>query len=280
MVNLVGAFIGLMVLVYFAWDLAVKRWWYSPVQVKRRVWLRVGNTVARGVLLDAFNMGHRRFERDDVFGWVEKVQTVRFIGPAHECVMLSEPKHDSPYLVTVREMGQYVTKAVWRVNLEVDLIRLPVSVDKIIRQGEAIENQIAAVTKARDVEVNHYWLGDKGARRLIIAVKFEQRRKEGTIPDFVGYVEVMSQRVTELSHKNQLREQKQATLTKRLLLYGLEHYDGQFPLKKLQAQFADEVSHRQIETLARELQDEGILAPTAGPRPRRINPDMIANLHG
>ncbi len=56
----------------------------------------------------------------------------------------------------------------------------------------------------------------------------------------------------------------------RILDYAITHCGATFPLKKLQAAFNREISHRQIEALGQQLEDLGILEKQGGPRPRLV----------
>lgn len=202
----------LAVLLYLLWAWWLKRWWYALDRVKRRVYNRVAYVVAHRVLLDTFEFGRRRLARDELGMIEERVTTVRFIGPAHECVRLGPVQPDSRYVVKVWNDDKIQPMAVWRVTLELDLVRLPMSVEAIMAKAESVEVQTAAMTEAKDVEVNRIWMQDKKTQRVIIAVKFEERRKSA-LPDRVDFEEMlpaMHDHLTRLQHTNRVRRLLQA----------------------------------------------------------------------
>ncbi|MFC1975256.1 hypothetical protein ACFLXQ_02530 [Chloroflexota bacterium] len=111
------------------------------------------------------------------------------------------------------------------------------------------------------VKMQHTWLKDRGQQRVIFRVVFREREKSPDIPQSIDYEAMMAAWADyEVNQRkyNRVELLQREQFKARLLDYGIKEFRETFPLKKLQAAFADEVSHRQIEAIGQELEDEGI----------------------
>ncbi|MBE7474889.1 MAG: hypothetical protein DPW09_07970 [Anaerolineae bacterium] len=257
--------------------------WYAENWQKEQLARRIAHAIAHNVLHWAFDYSHIKVIYDDD-GRHEQVQTVRFLTPLGRRVTLAsdETGNDHPY-----SFLQVWDRSTWRlcpvpvasVYLELDLAHLPYdqSIDWLISHREDIEIQAWASlldSGVKRVELQHAWLQDRHQRRVIFRVVFRERAKSPDIPQHLDYGEMITAWADyerQQHGRNRIEELAHRRFVARLLHHAITTQGGQFPLKKIQAAFADELSHRQIEAIGQELEQLGILEPTSGPKPRKIN---------
>jgi S-DNA-T family DNA segregation ATPase FtsK/SpoIIIE len=84
--------------------------------------------------------------------------------------------------------------------------------------------------------------------------------------------------VTRNFHQTRAREAKEAelveqqreALAQRLLDYAADHLDGDFSIDRLYAVFSAEVTKEELRDIAQSLEDQNVLSPAAGRRPRQV----------
>lgn len=68
----------------------------------------------------------------------------------------------------------------------------------------------------------------------------------------------------------ELETQKRHRLTQRMLRYAVDENEGRFSVESLYERFGNEITMDDLKSLAKELEDKGVLAPAAGQRPRLV----------
>ncbi len=262
--------------------------WYRSFRVKERIARKVARQV--GLTLNrAFGIGNM---------WVDEYMvrtttTLKFIHPLWEGVTLIDPSfpesgtfEDVTYIAPVVKIwGGWrlglIEHEVWRVNLEVDLNRLPyhTSLTDILNQAKEIEEHLSLVMGTRVLlpyrSTNKAGNQDgKKRHRLTIKVIFRERKKAPAL--FYYDVETTQQEIQAFFNfkatQNREQEKRYKQFMLKLLLTSMREFDGEFPIKKMQERFNREASHRTIETIARDLEYQNILLPAEGTRPRKISP--------
>jgi hypothetical protein len=165
------------------------------------------------------------------------------------------------------------------IYLELDLEHLPYegTVDWLVQNREAIEVQAGAmlmVSGVTRVKMQYRELRDREQQRVIFRIVYREREKGPAIPHHLDYGQMIAawgQAAQERQKYNGVEIMERERLALDILNYAIAHCGGTFPLKKLQAAFASEISHRQIESLGQRLEQAGILGEIRGNKPRLIN---------
>jgi hypothetical protein len=262
-----------------AYQLAFKPWWYQPDRQKEMIARRAGYALAHHVLHWVFGYSHTKHTENG-----KKLQLVRFLTPMGRRVSLAGDAtgNDHPHsFIKVWDWSTWSLQElpVGSIYLEIDLFHLPYdhSIDWLVTHKEDIEIQAMAQlldSGVKRVKMQHTWLKDRNQQRVIFRVVFREREKSPDIPQRVDYQEMVTAWVDFEANRrkyNRVEILQQERFKARLLDYGIKEFDGTFPLKKLQAAFAGDVSHRQIEAIGQELEEDGVLVSMGGPSPRRIN---------
>lgn len=259
--------------------LVLKPWWFDINRQRERLGQQLAHTMAVDVLDRSFGYSHVKGDGLDRIR-----QTVRFLTPLGQRVTFAadEAGNDNPgSFLWYWDWSSFQLRGVplASVYLELDLNHIPYdhTVDWLVDHKDDIELQCDAVLfcfGARRVKLHHVWLQDRRQRRIIFRVIFREREKGPDIPQHVDFEEMITawvQYENEQQKYNRLERFQREQFKARLLDYGIKEHHGTFPLKKIQATFASEVSHRQIEAIGQELEAAGILIPTCGPKPRKID---------
>jgi DNA segregation ATPase FtsK/SpoIIIE-like protein len=107
--------------------------------------------------------------------------------------------------------------------------------------------------------------GNRGVQLRGPFIKTEQADKivAAVIKNY-GYESRRSAREAELS------AQKRQALIERMLAYAVEKLEGRFAIEPLFEAFGKEITAADLKIIARELEEQGILAPAKGPKPRTV----------
>lgn len=275
--------LGLFLAGFLAYLLAWRPMWYRESWQKELLARRLAYAIAHDVLHWAFDYSHIKTVIDNG-SRRDEVQTVRFLTPLGRRVTLASDENGNDFAdsyIFVWDSSAFDLRPcpVASVYLELDLAHLPYdhSLDWLLSHAETIELQAAARlldSGVKRVKLQHVWLQDRDQRRVIFRVVFREREKGPAIPQQISYEDTIAAWAAyEVNRQkyNRLERLEREQLAARLLDCGIREYDGTFPLKKLQAAFAGEISHRQIEALGQRLETYGILEPAGGPLPRKIN---------
>ncbi len=274
-----GAGLFMAGLLYQLYTLVIKPKMHSLHREKENIAGHIAYEMAANVLDRAFGYSHHKDYDSD-----QPLQLVRFLDPLGQRVELagdvSGNDHPDSFL-WVWDWPQFDLRPVpiSSIYLELDLCCLPYdcSVDWLVAHKDDIEIHANAVLMhygVQRVKLQHTWLRDRKQQRVIFRVIFREREKSPAIPQQVSYEEMTTAWAMQEAgwHKyNRLERLEREQLAARILDYGVQHFNGTFTLKKLQAAFAGEISHRQIEALGQRLETMGVLEQVGGPKPRKIN---------
>ncbi len=275
--------LGLFLFSRLLYILVIKPALHTEQRQKELIAGRVAWVMAYDVLHRAFEYSHIKVRYDNL-GRHEHLQTVRFLTPLGRRVSLASDESgndDEDSYLYVWDWSTFKVQPipVGSIYLELDLCHIPYdhTVDWLIAHKDNIEIQASAVLMnygVKRVKLQHSWLSDRDQRRVIFRVIYREREKSPAIPQHVDYEEMITMWAEiEAGYEkyNRLERLERDRLIARLLDCGLKEHGGQFPLKKIQAAFAQEISHRQIEAIGQRLEAMGVLEPGGGPKPRKIN---------
>ncbi len=261
--------------------LIFKPLWYREGWQKELLARRARWGIAYNVLHWAYDFSHVKYLGDGQ----HQLQTARFLTPLGKRVSLwsdgiADNAHPGSFIKVWdwSKLGLQLVP-VASINLELDLYHLPYakSVNWLVAHKDDLEIHSSAQlldAGVKRVKIDHIWMQDRQQQRLIFRVVFREREKSPGIPEFVPYEETIqdwAEYENSQQKYNRLERLQREQFIGRLLTYAIKEFDGAFPIKKIQAAFDREASHRQIEAIAQRLQGEGILEPGGGPKPRKIN---------
>lgn len=282
---LLAALFGAAFAGYLLWLFAVRPWWYGLNNQREMLGRRLAYVLANNVLHYAFDFSHITTTADGE----QIVKRVHFVTPYRDGVTLAaddatryftKNNHPDSYLQVWGWATGLDSLPLAYVNLELDTDRLPydTSIDYLLEHRQDIEEHAFAVLVNDGVIAVklHRWTArdrEHNKQRIIFKVIFRRRDKGPEIPQHVEYGEMIAawgdfERDRRKYTRLELFERDR--LTARILDYAIAQYGATFPLKKLQAAFASEISHRQIESLGLELEAAGLLVRQSGPLPRLI----------
>lgn len=270
---------------YLLWWVAIKPWWYGLNNQREILGRHLAYVLADYVLHRAFDFSHITTTADGE----QIVKRVHFVTPYRDGVTLAaddatryftKNNHPESYLKVWDWSTGLDSLPLAYVNLELDTDRLPydTSIDYLLEHRQDIEEHAFAVLVNYGVIAVklHRWTArdrEHNKQRIIFKLIFRRRDKGPEIPQHVDYREMIAtwgDFERERGKYTRLELFERDRLTARILDYAITNCGATFPLKKLQAAFASEISHRQIESLGLELEAAGLLVRQSGPLPRVI----------